>query len=71
MGDLADAVNEMFEWDMVDVEKKFAMATAIEGAEGLNPSFEEVRKQADWLRWEEAIHVLNFKHWKLNWIWKD
>ena len=48
VGDLADAVNEMFEWDVVDVEKEFAMATAIEGAKGLNPSFEEVRKRADW-----------------------
>ena len=57
MGDLADAANETFEWDVVDVEKEFAMVMAIEGAEGLNPSFEEVRKWADWPRWEEAIHI--------------
>jgi hypothetical protein len=31
------------------------MATAIEGAEGLNPSFDDVRNRPDWLLWEEAI----------------
>ena len=51
VGDLADdADNELFEWDIVDVEREFAMTMAIEGAEGLNPSFEEVRKRADWPR---------------------
>ena len=41
-----DAKLEVVKWD-IDVQKEFAMATEIEGAEGLNPSFEEVKKQAD------------------------
>lgn len=38
----------MVEWDIIDVEEEFAMATAIEGAEGLNSSFDDVRNRADW-----------------------
>src|ERR1700678_3195560 len=44
------------------------MVTAIECAEGLNPSFEEVRKRADWPRWEEAIRV-ELKNLKDNGTW--
>ena len=69
VGDLADdADNEVFEWDMVDVEREFAMTTAIKGAVGLNQSFEEVRKRADWPRWEEAIQV-ELKNLKDNGTW--
>ena len=65
-GNLAD--DEEIELDVADVEREFAMATAIEGAEGLNPSFEEVRKRADWPRWEEAIRV-ELKNLKDNGTW--
>src|SRR5271163_2496143 len=44
------------------------MATAIESAEGLNPSFDDVRKRADWPRWEEAIQVV-LKNLKDNGTW--
>ena len=44
------------------------MVTAIEGAEGLSPSFEEVRKRVDWLRWEAAIQV-ELKNLKDNSTW--
>ena len=32
-----------------------AMATIVEGAEGLMPTYEEARKRPDWPRWEKAI----------------
>jgi hypothetical protein len=60
MGDLAD--------DMADIEKEFVMVTAVEGAEGLNTSFEEVRKWADWPRWEAAIQA-ELKNLKDNGTW--
>ena len=37
-----DEGNVIDDWGMVAVVEEFAMATAIEGAEGLNPSFDEV-----------------------------
>src|SRR5271155_296226 len=68
-GDLADDEEfEVVEWDRADVEKEFTMATAIESAEGLNPSFDDVRKRADWPRWEEAIRV-ELKNLKDNGTW--
>jgi Reverse transcriptase (RNA-dependent DNA polymerase) len=68
-GDLADDEElEVVEWDIIDVEEEFAMATAIEGAEGLNPSFDDVRNRADWLLWEEAIQV-ELKNLKDNGTW--
>jgi hypothetical protein len=30
-------------WDIIDVEEEFVMATAIKGAEGLNPSFDAIQ----------------------------
>jgi len=47
-GSAEDKGSEIDNWEMVAVVNEFVMATAIEGAEGLNPSFDEVRKQADW-----------------------
>jgi hypothetical protein len=68
-GDLADDKElEVVEWDIIDVEEEFAMATAIEGAEGLNPSFDNVRNRADWPLWEEAIRV-ELKNLKDNGTW--
>jgi hypothetical protein len=68
-GDLADDEElEVVEWDIIDVEEEFAMATAIEGAEGLNPSFDDVRNRADWPLWEEAIQV-ELKNLKDNGTW--
>jgi transposase InsO family protein len=32
-----------------------AMATVVENAEGLQPTYEEARKRPDWPKWEEAI----------------
>ena len=40
---------------MVATAEDFAMATVLEAAEGLNPSYEEVKKRLDWPKWEEAI----------------
>ena len=37
------------------VAEEYVMATVIESAEGLMPSYEEVRKRSDWPKWEEAI----------------
>ena len=37
------------------VAEEYAMATVIESAEGLMPSYEEVCKRSDWPKWEEAI----------------
>ncbi len=39
---------------MVAVED-FAMATVMDAAEGLNPSYEEARMREDWPKWQEAI----------------
>ena len=33
----------------------FAMATVMDAAEGLNPSYEEAKLQEDWPKWQEAI----------------
>ncbi|PPQ72971.1 hypothetical protein CVT26_014516, partial [Gymnopilus dilepis] len=33
----------------------FAMAVAMDTAEGLNPTYDEARKRSDWPKWEEAI----------------
>ena len=63
-----DEVDEVDDWEMVAVVEEFAMVTAIEGAEGFNPSFEEVRKCVDWLRWEAAIQV-ELKNLKDNGTW--
>ena len=63
-----DEVDEVDDWEMVAVVEKFAMVMAIEGAEGLNPSFKEVRKRVDWPRWEAAIQV-ELKNLKDNSIW--
>ena len=56
------------EQKMEAVVKEFATVTAIEGAKGLNPSFEEVRKHVDWPRWEAAIQV-ELKNLKDNGTW--
>jgi hypothetical protein len=40
---------------MVATTEDFAMATVLEAAEGLNPSYEKAKKRSDWLKWEEAI----------------
>ena len=37
------------------VAEEYAMATVIESAEGLMPSYEEVHKCSDWPKWEEVI----------------
>ena len=42
------------DWEMVAVED-FAMATVMDAAEGLNPSYEEARMREDWPKWQEAI----------------
>ena len=47
-GLVEDKGNESNDWEMVAVVEEFVMVTAIEGAEGLNPSFDEVRKRTDW-----------------------
>lgn len=36
-------------------EVDYAMATVIEGAEGLTPSYEEARRRPDWPKWEKAV----------------
>src|ERR1700678_308994 len=36
-------------------EVYFAMATVVESAVGLEPTYEEARKRPDWPKWEEAI----------------
>jgi Reverse transcriptase (RNA-dependent DNA polymerase) len=67
--DLADDEElEVVEWDIIDVEEEFAMATAIKGAEGSNPSFDDVRNRADWPLWEEVIRV-ELKNLKDNGTW--
>ena len=40
---------------MVATTEDFVMATVLEAAEGLNPSYEEAKKRTDWPKWEEAI----------------
>lgn len=47
-GLLADA------WDIVE-GMDFAMATAMDAAEGLNPTYDEAKKRSDWPKWEAAI----------------
>ncbi len=42
------------DWEMVAVED-FAMATVMDAAEGLNPSYEEAKMREDWPKWQEAI----------------
>ena len=37
------------------VVEEHAMATVIESAEGIMPSYEEARKRPDWPKWEQAI----------------
>lgn len=42
--------------DVGDVAvEDYAMATVIESAEGLMPTYDEARKRPDWPKWEEAI----------------
>jgi reverse transcriptase-like protein len=36
-------------------EVEYAMATVVESAEGLQPTYEEARKRPDWPKWQEAI----------------
>lgn len=36
-------------------EVDYAMATVIESAEGLTPTYEEAQKRSDWPKWKEAI----------------
>jgi hypothetical protein len=36
-------------------EVEHAMATVVENAEGLTPTYEEAQKRPDWPKWEEAI----------------
>ena len=38
-----------------DVVEEHAMASVLESAEGIMPSYEEARKRPDWPKWEEAI----------------
>jgi len=52
-GEVADAVDD---WEMVGVED-WAMATVMDAAEGLNPTYEEARTRGDWPKWQEAIRV--------------
>ena len=35
--------------------EEYAMATVIESAEGLTPTYEEARKRSDWPKWKDAI----------------
>ena len=35
----------------------FAMATVMASAEGIEPTYEEARRQSDWPRWHEAIQI--------------
>lgn len=45
--------------DVVDesesVEEEYAMATVVESAEGLTPTYEEARRRPDWPKWGKAI----------------
>src|SRR5271168_4593216 len=48
----------------------FAMVTVMASTEGIEPTYEEARRQSDWPRWREAIQVKlnNLKNsgtWKL------
>lgn len=49
-GGLAD------EWE-IDEEVEFAMAIVMDAMEGLNPTYDEAKKWADWPKWKEAIDV--------------
>ena len=53
VGDLAEEGDD--DREMKDIMEEFAMATAIGGAEGLEPSFDEAQKCSDWPQWETTI----------------
>jgi hypothetical protein len=50
---IADGEDGVEHVGYVDVDH--AMATVVENAEGLQPTYEEARKRPDWPKWEEAI----------------
>jgi hypothetical protein len=41
---------------LTTLEEESAMATVIESAEGLMPTYQEARKRPDWPKWEQAIN---------------
>ena len=45
------------------------MATVMDAAEGLNPTYEEAKKRPDWPRWKEAIEA-EWKALEDNGTWK-
>jgi len=45
------------------------MATVMDAAEGLNPTYEEAKKRPDWLQWKEAIEA-EWKALEDNGMWK-
>jgi len=56
------------EWEIPD-GIDFAMATVMDAAEGLNPTYEEAKKRPDWPRWKEAIEA-EWKALEDNGTWK-
>jgi len=47
----------------------FAMATVMDAAEGLNPTYDEAKRHPDWPKWKEAIDM-EFKALEDNGTWK-
>ena len=45
------------------------MATVMDAAEGLNPTYEEAKKHPDWPQWKEAIEA-EWKALEDNGMWK-
>ena len=52
LGSTVEAVDESLDAEVAE----HAMATVIESAEGIMPSYEEAQKLPDWPKWEDAIN---------------